>query len=129
MKDKILNTLVRWKILFDRAKNYIGYFQFFVMIYMALKISDNSPVRQFMFRWWYITFPAILIACLMLGYVEKMLKIREREQENYSKANPQWNKLTEKVDGLTTKIDKLSESQTSAFPFFGEQMKDLYKNR
>ena len=105
MIENILNTLVRWKILWDRSRNYISYFQFFVMIYMALKISGNSPVRKFMFEFWYLTFPGILFSCLLVGYVEKLLKIREREQANYSQANPEWKKLERKIDKLIKLIE------------------------
>jgi hypothetical protein len=103
MLDRILNALTRYKILFDRTRNYIGYFQFFVTIYVALKISGNSPVRRFMFEWWFLTFPAILGVCLVFGYIEKLLRIREREQKNYTQANPEWTRLMEKIDEILKK--------------------------
>jgi hypothetical protein len=89
--------------MFDRAKRYINNIQFLAWIYVALKVSGNSPVRKFMFDWWFLTFPAIIICLLFVAYLDKILKIREREQKNYTQANPEWTRLMEKIDEILKK--------------------------
>jgi hypothetical protein len=98
--DKILDALVRWMVLLDRAKRYVGYASFFMMFYLTLKASNNSPVRAFLFHYWYFVIPVIFVLLLIVGFIEKLLKIREREQANYSKANPEWTELINKINKI-----------------------------
>jgi hypothetical protein len=42
--------------------------------------------------------------CLIIGYIEAVLKIREIEQNNYSEANPFLNEIKTKLNDIETKL-------------------------
>jgi hypothetical protein len=100
-------AIVRWKIYFDRARNYVSYIQFIAMAYIVIKLLRDSPAKTMIFNYWYLSFPlifiAFIVACLILGRIESLFKIREFEQENYSVTNPEWKKLMDKLDELLKK--------------------------
>lgn len=102
-------TLVRWKIYWDRARTYISYVQFLGTVYIVLKLMQNSPLKTWIFNNWIIAFPLIFVvfigACILLGYIEALFKIREYEQVNYAEANPEWVKLNKKIDKLIKLIE------------------------
>ena len=103
-KLKIIKRISKWKIWFDRARAYIGYVQFMLLAYIAIKSLNNSPLRTWVFDNWYFSFPLIFVVffggCMVLGFLESLVKIREHEQENYLVTNPEWQKMMKKLDNL-----------------------------
>jgi len=108
-----LRKFVKWKIFFDRSRIWVSYVQFLGMAYIVLKLLHNSPFRTWVFNHWYLSFPLIfivfLVGCMVLGYIESLLKIREYEQENYSRANPEWEKLMKEIATLKQMLKKDEE--------------------
>ena len=105
-RKKVIRRISKWKIWFDRSRQYVGYVQFMLLAYIAVKSLNNSPARTWVFDNWYISFPLIFIiflsGCMVLGFIESILKIREYEQENYLATNPEWQKLLTKLDKYDT---------------------------
>jgi hypothetical protein len=99
-----IERISKWKIWFDRARTYVGYIQFLATAYIVVKLLKNSPLKTWVFDNWYISFPLIFVVffglCMVLGWLESLLKIREFEQANYSKANPEWMKLIEQLEQI-----------------------------
>ncbi len=79
-----------------------------LLAYIAVKQLRNSPVKTWVFDNWYISFPIIfivfLIACMLLGFIESILKVREYEQENYAKTNPYFEEMNRKLDEIIKNI-------------------------
>jgi hypothetical protein len=103
----MIRRLVRYKVYIDRSRMYISYIQFLATIFIVVKLLKNGWLKTWIFDNWYLSFPLMFFAfiggCLFLGYLESMLKIRDLEQENYSKANPEWERLMKKIDELLKK--------------------------
>lgn len=101
--------LVKWKIYLDRSRQYVSYVQFGATLYIVAKLLRPSPLKTWIFDNWYVSFPVLFVVfiggCVVLGWIESLLKIREFEQENYSQANPEWTELMKKVDRLQQTLD------------------------
>jgi hypothetical protein len=87
-----LDTFVRFKVHIDRTRNWIGLFQFMLTLFISFKVLRASHFKAIIFNYWYLTFPAFFIGfmaiCVVLGYVDFKLKIRQKENETLSNQNP-----------------------------------------
>lgn len=87
-KDKI----IRLKIHFDRARMYIGYIQFLMILFVTLNSFNSSFINDYLFKYWYLNFPIILILfvliCIIIGYLDLKLGFREKENAKLSTQNP-----------------------------------------
>ena len=105
-----IRKVAKWKIFFDRSRQYISYITFLLMFYVALKQANNSPFRTWMFDNWYFTFPVafllVIAGCMLLGFIESLLKIREYEQENYAKTNPYFEEMMREIKNINDKFEK-----------------------
>ena len=101
---KIVRRVAKYKIWLDRARQYIGYATFALMLYIAVKDLRNSPFKTWMFDNWYFSFPIVIIfvffLCGVVGWVEDLLKIRKYEMENQLAVNPEWQKLMKQLDRI-----------------------------
>src|SRR5574343_547688 len=102
-----IRRIVKWKIWLDRSRMYVGYLQFGATLYIVAKLIRNGPVKTWIFEHWYLSFPILFVvfigACMVLGWIESLLKIRDLEQENYTQVNPEWKKMMDKIDELLKK--------------------------
>ena len=82
--QRLLSRFVRYKIYFDRSKVYVGYLQFFMLVFITLKQMDTTlPI------WMYIAgFVLFCVVSVVVGYIDTKLGIRAEEQKNYSEQNP-----------------------------------------
>ena len=95
----MLSRLIRYKVYIDRARAYVGYIQFIMMVLVMLKVYDDSKIGKWFFsRWW--TFPAFIIllfvAFIVIGYLDRRF-IRPREVSEINKVNPELMEIHEKV--------------------------------
>ncbi len=85
-------TLIRWKIYFDRARMYIGYFQFFMMVVIFINAIKDNSFGKYLVQYSAISIPLLLIffigGSLILGYYDSKLGIRSEEMKNISNSNP-----------------------------------------
>jgi len=105
---KLLKTIARWKTYLDRARSYIGYFQFAAMLLVMLKVYDDTTWGMWLFahKLLLLLFIVLLFCVLIIiGYVDK-LYVRPLEQEEYIITNPRWMDLYNKVIDLHTEIIK-----------------------
>ena len=103
-KKKIVRRIAKYKIWLDRSRQYIGYVQFALLLYIAVKDMRNNPFKTWMFDNWYISFPLVIIAVFFLcgigGWIEDLLKIRKYEMENQLAVNPEWQNLMKQLDRI-----------------------------
>ncbi len=103
-----IRKIAKWKIYFDRARTYVSYVQFMGTAYIVLKLLHNSPLKTWIFDHWYVSFPVIFVvffgACMVIGWLESLLKIREYEQENVSATNPEWTRLMNDIKEIKAKL-------------------------
>ena len=99
-------TLVRWKIYIDRAKMYLGYFQFFMLAFLFLNGLNNETIRYFLDDNKLITYPVVMILfvifSLIFGRLDTKLGLRKEEMRNASSENPVLMEILEKVKKLET---------------------------
>jgi hypothetical protein len=101
-------TLIRWKVSIDRSRMYLGYIQFFMILYVAVKSLHKSPFRDFIFDWWFFTFPVMILLflfiCILLGYWDHRSGIREKENETVSMQNPAVRQMLKDLDEIKSKL-------------------------
>lgn len=85
---------VRYKIYYDRARAYVGAVQFLMLAVVLAK--------QFGFRVG-VAGGLLLVAlffggCLVIGFVDTKLGIREEEAHNYNEQNPEVMEILRRLD-------------------------------
>ena len=97
-------ALVRWKIYIDRARMYLGYFNFIMIAFLFLNSLKDETIRQFLDDNKLITYPVVMIlfvvSSLILGRLDTKLGLRKEEMRNASTENPVMMEILEKVKKL-----------------------------
>lgn len=108
-------TLIRWKVYIDRARMYIGYAQFLMILFVLLEAYKNTTIGELIFNNLLISMPILfmlfIIASLVIGRIDTILGLREEELRNASTSNPVMRELLNKVNELTEEIRDLKESK------------------
>jgi hypothetical protein len=85
-------SFVRWKIYIDRARMYLGYFNFLMIAFVFLNSIKNQEVRSFLDENHLLTYPLIIVVFLVfsfiLGRLDTKLGLRREELRNLSAENP-----------------------------------------
>ncbi len=85
-------TLIRWKIYFDRARMYIGYFQFLMLVVIFINSIRNNTLGRYLVEYSAVSIPLLFVlfigGSLLLGYLDSRLGIRSEEMRNLSYHNP-----------------------------------------
>jgi uncharacterized membrane protein len=87
-------TLVRWKIYTDRARWYVAYVQFLMMVIVVFQ------TRGVLLDWWLIILliPVVVIAFIVIGFIDvKIFKLLEAEQQKYAEENPTLQQILKEV--------------------------------
>ena len=97
-------TFIRWKVYFDRARMYIGYINFFMMIVIFINSIKDNKFGRYLVDYSAIAIPLLIIVfvggSLLLGYMDSRLGIRKEEMRNLSTANPVIMEIYETVKEL-----------------------------
>lgn len=103
---------VRYKVYFDRARMYVGYAQFFIILAMFFDPYKDTRFGEWFYQWWFLTIPIFILiflfSCLALGYFDKRY-IRPKEQEELISTNPLWMDMYNKIKDIHNKINKDEE--------------------
>ncbi len=106
-------ALIRWKIYIDRARMYIGYIQFLMIVFVLLKSYKDTFIGQLIFDNMLIALPILfllfIIFSLLLGRIDTLLGLREEELRNASTSNPVTRDIQNKLEAIQNKLDKLEE--------------------
>ena len=94
-----MKRLIRFKVYIDRARGYVGYIQFIMMLLVMLKVYEDTKVGKWFFdSWW--TFPAFIILIfgmfVVVGYLDKKY-IRPEEAHEINKTNIELMEIHKKV--------------------------------
>jgi len=86
------NTLVRWKIYFDRARMYISYVTFLMIVFVFLNSFEKIIIREFLDKYKLIIYPGVVmlfvIFSLILGRIDTKYGMRKEEMRNNTTQNP-----------------------------------------
>ncbi len=104
-------TFIRWKVYIDRARMYIGYINFLMILVIFLRSIKDSEAGQFIFDYYFLTLPILFILffiiSLILGYMDSRLGFREEELRNLSVSNPVLMEILESVKELKEEKKKI----------------------
>ncbi|WP_109830922.1 hypothetical protein [Reichenbachiella versicolor] len=110
-------TLIRWKVYIDRARMYIGYAQFLMLLFVLLEAYKETYFGELIFNNLIISTPILflvfMVLSLIVGRIDTVLGLREEELRNASTSNPVMRELLTKVDELTNEIRALKEEKNS----------------
>ena len=110
-------TLIRWKVYIDRARMYIGYAQFLMILFVLLEAYKDTTIGELIFSNLLISMPILfvlfIISSLIIGRIDTVLGLREEELRNASTSNPVMRDLLTKVNELTDEIRELKKNQNS----------------
>ena len=85
-------TFIRWKIYLDRARMYIGYINFFMIIVVFINSIKDNQYGRLLVDYSFISIPLLFVlflgGSLVLGYLDSRWGIRSEEMRNLSTANP-----------------------------------------
>ena len=105
--------MIRWKVYFDRSRMYIGYIQFFLIIFVFIKSLGNNSFFDYLFKHSLITLPVMLLLFLLLslviGYIDSRLGLREEELRNFSRSNPVLMDIQKSLKELRDQIENQSQ--------------------
>lgn len=118
-KVKIMKThmdkkkLIRWKVYIDRSRMYIGYIQFFLIIYVFIRSLGNNPFTEYVFSHSLVALPVLLflfiLLSLVIGYIDSRLGLREEEIRNFSKSNPVLMDILKSLKELKDQVEDLKK--------------------
>ena len=108
-------TLIRWKVYIDRARMYIGYAQFLMILFVLLEAYKDTEIGELIFNNLLISMPLLfllfIILSLIIGRIDTVLGLREEELRNASSSNPVMRELLMQVSELTEEIKQLKENK------------------
>ena len=92
---------IRFKVYYDRGRNYWSSFAVIVSMITMLGVFKDSPLVAWFFKHPIINFAimAVLIVCgfIFVGYLDKKLKVREGEQKEMTSTNPYFTEIYKEV--------------------------------
>ena len=98
MKSKLFGvsvnrrTVVRWKIYLDRARMYLGYISFAMIIFVFLNDINDETIRSILDKNKLIVYPIIMVLfiliSLILGRMDTKFGMRREEMRNHANENP-----------------------------------------
>jgi len=101
-----MQLLIRWKVYFDRARGYIGYVQFFIILMVFMESYKETDIGIWFFKYSLLTIPGFFIlffmGCIVLGYFDKKY-IRSGELDEYNKSSPVIMDIQKKVNEILNK--------------------------
>lgn len=108
-------TLIRWKVYIDRARMYIGYAQFLMILFVLLEAYEDTTIGQLIFNNLIISMPTLfvlfIILSLIIGRIDTVMGLREEELRNASTSNPVMRELLTKIDELTEQVRELEKTK------------------
>ncbi|VVB75749.1 Uncharacterised protein [Candidatus Tiddalikarchaeum anstoanum] len=105
---KARENIVKWKIYIDRARMYINYINFFMIIFLFVDTLKNY---EFSKNWIpnsttgiLILLPLFLLVSIVLGYLDTKLGIRSEEAKQTTTENPIMNEIRERLERIERKL-------------------------
>lgn len=113
---RFIKRFARFKVYFERARGYVAYASFLMLILTWLKVYEESNFGQWVYGWGIVYFPysfipigviqrlpvviaSILFGLFILGYYDKIY-VRPHEQAEIIKTNPIFMDMKRKIDEI-----------------------------
>ena len=108
-KDLNKEFLIRCKVYIDRARMYMGYIQFLMVVGVFInefksrlpQICTQHPIASII-----IGIILLIIGSLVIGWLDYRLGLFQAEAKRHSELNPVLTELSDKLDELKTLVTK-----------------------
>lgn len=111
MKKELKNVrkkLVNWKIYIDRAKMYINYINFGMIIFLFVDSLKEYEITQELIpnsrTGLLLLVPIFFAFSLFLGFLDTRLGIKSEEAKQNSMKNPVMNEILNKLENIEKKL-------------------------
>ncbi|KKM64876.1 hypothetical protein LCGC14_1496990 [marine sediment metagenome] len=96
---KLLALLIKAKVDFDRSKAYWGYVQFIMMIYVTLRVSEDTVWGAWIFNHSWVIILLIVVMLWIMRRIGKFITkyIYPKELTEINKANPYFMEMYNKI--------------------------------
>jgi len=96
---KILAIFVRAKVDFDRSKAYWGYVQFIMMIYVTLRVSEDTKWGAWIFAHPWVIVVFIVLMLWVMRRIGKLITrhVYPKELNEINRANPYFMEMYDKI--------------------------------
>ncbi|MFW5657108.1 MAG: hypothetical protein ACOC2E_05865 [Bacteroidota bacterium] len=106
-------SLIRWKIYLDRARMYIGYINFFMIIVVFINAIKDNKYGQILVEHSFVAIPLLFVLflgfSLILGFFDSRMGIRSEEMRNISAQNPVTMEMLLNLKEINKKLAELEE--------------------
>lgn len=110
-------SVVRWKIYLDRARMYIGYISFIMIVFVFLNSFENREIRNVLDENKLLVYPLIMflfvVISLLLGRLDTKLGMRKEELRNHATENPVTMEILESLREIKEYQQRLLENKNS----------------
>ena len=110
-------SVVRWKIYIDRARMYIGYISFIMIVFVFLNSFKDEEIRQLLDENKLLVYPLIMvlfmIISLILGRLDTKLGMRKEEMRNIATENPVTMEILKTLKEIQLNQEKLLKEKES----------------
>jgi hypothetical protein len=102
-----LGKVGKYKVYLDRARMYVGYIQFFILLALFMRPYSETNFGIWFYNNKIFTIPGViilfLVVSILIGYLDRQF-IRPAEQDELASTNPKWTKLFKELKKLDDKI-------------------------
>lgn len=111
----VTDFIMKLKIAVDRGRIWVGYIQFFMLLFITVTSMKQYHIFNFIFvtPYWYIYIGVgAIISILFIGYADvKIFKTFQKETEIYAKINPVQKRLFENQNKIINLLKKGEEKK------------------
>ena len=108
--DKIRWLYANLKINLDRSRMWISYGQFLLMLIIIFRQYRDKGLGKIVCDHPYISYPIIIvlfaIVCIGIGYLDKILGLREAENKRLNRFNPPFMEMMRDVKEIKDKLNE-----------------------
>ncbi|MFY0685773.1 MAG: hypothetical protein JXQ90_01340 [Cyclobacteriaceae bacterium] len=101
-------TAVRWKIYLDRARMYLGYINFVMLVVIFLNSFENEWIRELLDLNKWMVYPAVMVLfvfiSLLLGRLDTSMGLRKEEMRNNASENPVTMEILNKLEKIEKRL-------------------------
>jgi hypothetical protein len=110
LSEKFLEKYSAVKVHTDRSRAWVSYFQFLAIVFILLKQYGTGELGRLVFTYPLISFPLIVVVffglLVVIGYVDKVLGLREAESKRVNQFNPDLQKIIKSVEEIKSCVSK-----------------------
>ena len=105
----MLKRIVRFKVYYDRSRQYWNYAKTIIIMAMAYKLYEDSQIGIWLREHQTLSVIAIPIGyialSLVMGYFDKRFNVREYEQGEMNSTNPDFRIIRYDLKKIKAKLD------------------------